>query len=312
MSEFRTASEALDEAYSALTGCSSSAVLRSLAESDSLMLGPAMAKFSKRLNEIDPATGAARYGPSMKAKVSSLLERHAAFQSALNNDVSSAGGLLEVLLAKEGAAAAEAAESAKEAQASAAASQASLAAAKLAAEQEHKAREAAAAEEARVREEQARREKEERERAAAEESRRRQEEEARAYRQWIDSINVSAAGLRVQLQAIKTVSLATKQEATVALRALHVLFSQIVKNPEEPKFRRVKVAHPKFEADIGRWAGGKEALVAGGWTGTSVDGEKCMVLVEPDLERDFDGWSKWFNYLKECVAVIEEEVAAFR
>ena len=34
-----------------------------------------------------------------------------------------------------------------------------------------------------------------------------------------------------------------------------------------------------------------------------------MVLVEPDLERDLEGWSKWFDYVKECATTIEEEVA---
>jgi hypothetical protein len=54
--------------------------------------------------------------------------------------------------------------------------------------------------------------------------------------------------------------------------------------------------------------GGKELLIAAGFTFTEIDGVKCFFSKEPDLESNMDGWSEWFNLVKNTMNVIEEEM----
>jgi len=100
----------------------------------------------------------------------------------------------------------------------------------------------------------------------------------------------------------------TVEERSKALVALHTLFSQIASHPEEIKYRRVRRDHPQFNEDIGRHEGGEGVLIAAGFRYGEVDGVKCLLSKEPDLERDMDGWSDWFDLMKKTVELIEEEM----
>ena len=93
-----------------------------------------------------------------------------------------------------------------------------------------------------------------------------------------------------------------------ALGSLYTLFDQINRRPEEVSFRRVRRDHPKFNEDIGRHTGGKEVLIAAGFSLETLDGVKCFFSREPNIETDMDGWSKWFDVLKKTLEVIEEEM----
>jgi hypothetical protein len=127
-----------------------------------------------------------------------------------------------------------------------------------------------------------------------------------AQQAFLDSINIGVDGVKSQLgQMEKSCS---KSEFSIALGALHTLFSQIQSQPEEIKFRRIRRDHPKFNEDIGRHNGGKEMLIAAGFKFVEIDGIKCFFSKEPDLASDMDGWSDWFNLIKETVAIIEEEM----
>jgi len=133
------------------------------------------------------------------------------------------------------------------------------------------------------------------------------QEERDRERAYLDSVPKGQDGVKAMMKRLRG-SCADKKELDTALDALYTLFSQIGAHPEEIKFRRVRRDHPKFTEDIGRHDGGKEVLIAGGFSFAEVDGVKCFFSKEPDLESDMDGWSNWFDLIKATVGIIEEEM----
>lgn len=129
-------------------------------------------------------------------------------------------------------------------------------------------------------------------------------ERERAY---VNSVPKGQDGVKAMMKRLRE-SCEDKKELDTALDALYTLFSQIGAHPEEIKFRRVRRDHPKFMEDIGRHDGGKEVLIAAGFSFAEVDGVKVYFSKEPDLESDMDGWSNWFDLIKATVGIIEEEM----
>ena len=78
--------------------------------------------------------------------------------------------------------------------------------------------------------------------------------------------------------------------------------------PEEEIFRKIKKDHPKYSQDIGRHAGGNEALVAAGFSLCVVEESQLFIMAEPNLENDFDKWSAWFDNIKLCEKILGEFV----
>lgn len=183
-------------------------------------------------------------------------------------------------------------------------------------EQERRAAEKLAEEE-RLKEEAAKqKDAEELAQRAQEARRRRLEEEQRAIdeeaavdRELLASVPVKGPdGVRMQIDRMRSALKDDKKALDTALGSLHTLFDQIVRKPEEVSFRRIRRDHPKFLEDIGRHAGGKEVLIASGFTLEKVDGIACFFSKEPHIESDMDGWSDWFDRLKKTLEVIEEEM----
>ena len=154
--------------------------------------------------------------------------------------------------------------------------------------------------------EQVRRERLEHERNAIEMEARQLQMEREADAMFIASVPKGLDGVKEQLSVLR--QNCDKAELDTALGALYTLFSQIHSKPEETKFRRIRRDHPDFVNDIGRHLGGKEVLIAAGFTFTEIDGVKCFFSKEPDLESDMDGWSEWFNLVKNTMNAIEEEM----
>ena len=115
-------------------------------------------------------------------------------------------------------------------------------------------------------------------------------------------------GVREQINRMREALKDDKAALDVALGSLYTLFEQIVRKPEEINFRRVRRDHPKFTEDIGRHVGGREVLIAAGFTLEKLDGVPCFFSKEPHIESDMDGWANWFDTLKKTLAVIEEEM----
>lgn len=151
---------------------------------------------------------------------------------------------------------------------------------------------------ARHQEEQARQESEQRQR----------EEEQRRDREWMASITKGTEGVKEQLAVLRETTNSDKESQSTAFNALHTLFSQIVAHPEEKNFRRVRRDHPKFNEDIGRHKGGREVLIAAGFRLGAIDEVPCFISTEPNIEKDMDGWSAWFDLLKGTLEAVEEEL----
>ncbi len=134
------------------------------------------------------------------------------------------------------------------------------------------------------------------------------EQERLADIAFLSSIEVGKSGVKNQLQRLRETC--SEEEFSVSLRALHTIFSQISSRPEEIQFRRIRRDHPKFMEDIGRHRGGKEILIAAGFTFKEIDGVKCFFSAEPDLESNMDAWSSWYQLMKDTLKVLDEELSS--
>lgn len=283
-----------------------------------------MEKFEKRLNERDPITDKPRYGEKTQQRVTELLrcykELHRTLQhlygeappeeeadEIVGNNTrqgpgDSAAETLEMLkkqAEQEQQRQLEAERREQEAQAAAAAAAERERQTRL--EEERRAAEQAEAEQRRQREQ-----REQEARRVMEEQRRAAVEATRADQEWQNSIEKGPQGVRNQLDILLAATAGDRAAQQAAIDALYTLFSQIVARPEEVNFRRIRRNHPKFEADIGRHPGGKEILIASGFRLGAIDDVPSYISTEPDLEKDMDGWSAWFDLKKETLAIIEE------
>ena len=133
------------------------------------------------------------------------------------------------------------------------------------------------------------------------------EQEREADRLFLSSIEVGSNGVRLQLQVLR--ENCNTEEFKASLNALRTIYAQISSRPEEIQFRRIRRDHPKFEEDIGRHKGGKELLIAGGFTFKEMDGIKCFFSAEPDLATDMDAWSAWYQLIKDTLNILDEEMS---
>lgn len=268
-------------------------------------LVPKMSKFRKRLHETDPVTGNPRYGKKTEERVTILLERYGKLADAIETTDLSIEELQSTVnqLEEEKQRAQKEEERLKE--------KAREALNREEEEEQRKVQQQQAEQEAaRQRELQELNQRAEESRRARqaqlEEEQRARQERERQDREWMATIQVGPVGVQDQLGRLREATDAT--EHMDALTALHTLFSQIVSHPEETKFRRVRRDHPKFNQDIGRHVGGKEVLIAAGFRLGAIDEVPSFISTEPNIEKDMDGWSDWFNLLKKTLEIVEEEM----
>lgn len=141
---------------------------------------------------------------------------------------------------------------------------------------------------------------------AAEELRRQQD------REWIQSIPHRKTLRGVEEQLRRWLAVLPEPQRPTSIRALHTLFQQIIKHPEEANFRRIRRDHVQFQKDIGQYPGGSELLIAAGFQLGTIDRVPCYLSIEPNVEVDFDAWSQWFDLLKGTLDLIEQEMSAVR
>lgn len=268
----------------------------------------------------DPITDTPRYGKATVARVTTMLATFDALTSAVRTafgeddsstscEVVVVNEIRRVVQQQEEAARQAKLESAQRSAQEEAKRQAQQ---EQLLEQERKAEEAARLaekkeqEEIAQRAEETRRARQEAEQARLEQEQLAREEAERADREWVQSIAKGTEGVRQQLATLRERT--TLEEYGAAMNALHTLFSQIVSHPEEVKFRRVRRDHARFHQDIGRHVGGRELLIAAGFRLGAIDEVPCFISTEPDIEKDMDGWSEWFDLLKATLEILEEEL----
>jgi hypothetical protein len=137
--------------------------------------------------------------------------------------------------------------------------------------------------------------------------RRKEEEEEQQYEyQLLAAVTKGVYGARIQLERLKENCNCT--EFTVAVKALHTLFNQIIKSPENISHRRIRRENKNFISDIGRHPGGIELLITAGFDFEIIENEKCLYLKEPDIEHDMDSWTMWFDTIKDISFLLSNEV----
>ena len=257
-------------------------------------------KFRKRLHEKDPVTGNPRYGSKTQQRVLTLLEKHDFIQQHITTNTQ----LLEIeeLYRKQQ-------------------SQEELRIANQRQEEEFRQQQLLHKKErARLEQEQLERQKEHDARIKAEEEARELHEKANEVRQarllqqqqeqeWFDSIKKGASGVSFYMEKLKEAT--ANEPPGVQTRAFHSLltiFQQINAHPEETKYRRIRRNHEQFIQDVGRHDGGVEVLLAAGFVLGAVDDVPCYLSKEPDIERDMDGWSAWFDLNKVTLELLQQLV----
>lgn len=145
-------------------------------------------------------------------------------------------------------------------------------------------------------------------------ARRAQEQAAAANRDWFQNIphRKTLQGVQEQLRIFSdhchSKNNNNNSNRDDSLNAVHTIFSQIMAHPEDVKFRRIRRDHPRFINDIGQYTGGRELLIAAGFELGFVEEIPSFVCKEPDVEKDLDGWSAWFDLLKGTLELIEQEM----
>ncbi|GKY94013.1 hypothetical protein MPSEU_000368100 [Mayamaea pseudoterrestris] len=283
-------------------------VLKGLRNKLSIM-GPNILKFQARSHLMDPITGEPRYGPATQTRVLKLLQMYDDVNKCLiavfGEDADRCGlpAIEQVRLLAQQQEQHEQLRLQQEQQ------QRELEHFAKQEERERHLREASR----KQRERQEAEERQRQERARQYEEGRLVEQRAReateqADRDWLASITKGPDGVREQfcilLEATKDDPVAQK----VAVKSLHTIFKQITSKPEEVNFRRIRRDHERFNEDVGRHAGGKEILVAAGFELGAIDDVSSFISKEPDIERDMNGWSGWFELLKETLRIIEEQL----
>lgn len=147
-------------------------------------------------------------------------------------------------------------------------------------------------------------------RMAREYALRAQREIVRRDEEWVASIpnKKTIDGVKEQLRILIEATANDLSKRKNALSALHTIFAQIVANPEEMNFRRIRRDHPKFINDIGQYPGGKELFIAAGFKLAIIEDFPSFYSKEPDLESDMDGWSAWFDLNRATLKLIEENL----
>ncbi|KAG5180961.1 hypothetical protein JKP88DRAFT_322611 [Tribonema minus] len=274
-----------------------------------------MAKFEKRLTETDPISGQLRYGEGMRAKVAQLQQQYDALAAELRL---AEGKLAAALAAHANAAAARAGEAVSAQQAAAAAAEAQRQAAA--------ARERAAAQAAATRAEAEERERQRLAReaavlrdkkkadeaaaaAAAEAARLAREREAAAI---MASVPVGAAGVEAGLRALRDACGGGGGSAQMrkTCGALLQILQNMRSSPEDPRFRRIRCENERFAADVGRFEGAVQVLLSSGFKVVVEEGASLLVMAEPDLATDMDGWTTWYDTLKDTIDRLNDETNA--
>lgn len=270
-------------------------------------LKPKIEKFQKRLNEKDPVTGNPRFGEKTQERVTHLLHCYNFVRQYVPDNTDPACESnplhqLEIQLKKE--------QEEQKMQIEILETRALQE--QLIKEEEERRRKIEEAQlEQQRKEEEARIQQEERERLHQQAQQARQER-ARQQQQeqnWFNSIEKGAEGVKRYLKRLKQST--GDQPAHVyakAVESLYRIFQQINAHPEETKFRRIRRDHEQFVEDVGRHDGGVELLIAAGFELGAIDDVPCYLSKEPDIEKDMDGWSNWFDVNKATLEILEEAV----
>lgn len=270
---------------------------------------PTLNKFRQRLAEKDPVTGNSRYGEKTQTRVTELVAAFDALSQAMPSSTlttSSEGHTtLDFLMELQSKVQQEQQEQERIQKNQEETTR--LEQERLEKDAERKRLEKEQQEQRKQQEEQERIAREnEIFRQRAEEARRQRSELQAAEHAWVASITRSPDGVKEQLEVLKQSTANDPQAQKAALSALLQLFQQINAHPEETNFRRIRRDHEKFNQDIGRHQGGREILMAAGFELGAIDEVPCFISKEPDIEKDMDGWSAWFDLLKATLQILQE------
>jgi hypothetical protein len=273
-------------------------------------LAPRMDKFQKRLMEKDKVTGNPRYGEKTQQRVDRILKIYNLVKQSIpsspdgDNEEDNTNPLLQL---KEQYhrqhQALEQEKSVREQQEQLAKQQEIERQQKLQKEEELRQHQQKEQEELALRQEQALLHQQ------AQQVREARLLQQQKEQQWFDGITKGAEGVKLYLAKLKE---STAKEPpgvqAMAFQSLLRIYQQISAHPEEAKFRRIRRSHERFVQDVGRHEGGVEVLIAGGFVLGAIDDVPSYLSKEPDIEKEMDGWSAWFDLNKVTLELLEQAV----
>eukprot|EP00980_Cylindrotheca_fusiformis_P000937 scaffold248_cov111-Cylindrotheca_fusiformis.AAC.14 len=271
-------------------------------------LAPKMEKFRKRQMEKDPVTGNPRYGERTLQRVTRILKIYDFLKLHIPSTENEEGDTNPLLQLKEEyirqQQVLEQERSIRE--------QHEQLAKQREVERERKIREEEELQQQHQKEQEelARKQQEQLVHQRAEEVRQARLLKQREEKEWFDNITKGGEGVKLYVTKLKEST--SKEPAGVqatALQSLLRIYQQINAHPEEARFRRIRRDHEQFVQDVGRFEGGVEVLIAGGFVLGAIDDVPCYISKEPDIENDMDGWSAWFDLNKLTLEILEQAVA---
>jgi hypothetical protein len=276
-------------------------------------VAPRIEKFRKRLTEKDPISGDLRYGSSMRGKVAQLGDDFDLIQESLLPSVEEQ--VVAELRAWQESKGIEDAERRTLEEFEAARKREEDERIKVRKAQQELAQrrkeEAEAQERCRIAEEaaaiRARRAQQ-----AEEESQRQAEDKARREREAGElggAVVRGPVGVENGLRRLKDALNADPAQYRTTCGALAHVLQNIAANPENPMFSTIKRENVRFHADIGRFEGATQVLLASGFQMEVQEGQTCLIMKEPDMSQDAAGWSEWYTNVKEAVERLRQEVA---
>eukprot|EP00904_Undaria_pinnatifida_P009674 jgi/Undpi1/5837/HiC_scaffold_2.g01111.m1 len=274
-------------------------------------LSQKVAKFEKRLSETDPVSGAPRYGDGMTAKVIALAAKH----QALLQRLVQVEAEVTAAVSQHESRHAVATEEERKREAERLQEEEARIRIRLAEAEEERRRAALSQsildqQRERVAAE-ANRSREERQQAADEEAARLAEDKRRRERgaqELTGSVAVGAAGVEDGLRRIDDACGGNPLEKKAAVEALQQILRNVASNPEDPRYRRIKRDNENFQRALGRFEGGIQILLSSGFRMQVEEGQTVLVMHEPDLSEDMDGWSEWYKHITEAAERLKMEL----
>lgn len=312
LAKIKAEDAALDvPARAALLQSVESQVLPGLDGEDS-PLAVLMEKFSRRLTEKDPVSGDFRYGEGMREKVAALRAQYDEIAAALpatrqwldeelrahdleKSHVNEQQRLQRIAEREAMEAQARGAQKLEELKKAEAAKKAGLL-------EQERLRVAADAQRSRE------------EKAAALEEAERVKAEAKAARKReaaavAAAVTSGVAGVDAGICLLREAIGSDAAQKRVTCTALHQILHNVASNPEDLRFRRIRCGNERFHADVGRYEGAVQVLLASGFKIEVGDeeNEEVLVMHEPDLRQNPDAWSHWYNTIKAAVTLVQSE-----
>jgi len=99
-------------------------------------------------------------------------------------------------------------------------------------------------------------------------------------------------------------------------RALMYILTNLIKHPDMEEVRRLRISNQRLQSDLFQWSGGLQCLVSLGFELHDLaapgvqnvevqDANWFLIVDEPDMMTDMNGWEEWHNQFRYAIGEIQ-------